>query len=508
MRKFVYLMQSRHGVYYVRLLVPKSLRTTDHRTERRISLRTKNRATALRLFWGTYAKMRRGMDKVEPWEIENATERDKYLKGIELIDAFKLDPHDCFALDELTNHLSNDQLVAYIHAWEHREAVQREASERLSAKSRPGVLSTKLPNNLSQLDASENDIPLTDAIKRFIGSKQTAGIATATKYQAQCNLFALVVSKHKSDFLISELSVQAVQRYVDILPKLPVKTKTTDMRSIDAIIASGDKRMGPKTLSSHAIAVRMFITWCEEQQYPIKKSLTEILKPLKKLKSDGKRVGFSESELKSLFESEEYQKGLFKLPHQYWLPLLGLFTGAREAELCQMHLNDVLKDVETNIWYFDFNQNEEKRLKTDESARRVPIHSVLIRMGFLDYVSIQKKTNRKLLFPDAIRSNNGEFSAFSKWFGRYRKKNGVVGSLKRRTDFHSFRHTIQQDLFEKGAREHFVNEIIGHSKAGSSEGVRTYYNRAQLKELQKTIERFKVGIDLSKIKRHGWRSKF
>jgi hypothetical protein len=52
-------------------------------------------------------------------------------------------------------------------------------------------------------------------------------------------------------------------------------------------------------------------------------------KPRAKLQSYEK---FNNDDLNKLFDTGEYRSGSFQEPFQYWLPLLGLYTGVRLEE--------------------------------------------------------------------------------------------------------------------------------------------------------------------------------
>jgi hypothetical protein len=68
----------------------------------------------------------------------------------------------------------------------------------------------------------------------------------------------------------------------------------------------------------------------------------------------------------------------------FWFPLIALFSGARRTEIAQLKVGDV-RQGEAGIWYFDFtSEGADQNLKTASSARSVPIHSELIRLGLLD----------------------------------------------------------------------------------------------------------------------------
>jgi hypothetical protein len=54
------------------------------------------------------------------------------------------------------------------------------------------------------------------------------------------------------------------------------------------------------------------------------------------------RSAFSSDDLKQLFSKATYATAYGRKPNQYWLPHLGLNTGARLNELCQLYADDVL----------------------------------------------------------------------------------------------------------------------------------------------------------------------
>jgi len=69
----------------------------------------------------------------------------------------------------------------------------------------------------------------------------------------------------------------------------------------------------------------------------------------------------------------------------FWLPVLGLFTGCRIEELCQLHCSDVIQY--DGIWCLDINDEGEKRLKNKSSKRVVPLHQILV--DDLNYPAMQ-----------------------------------------------------------------------------------------------------------------------
>lgn len=173
---------------------------------------------------------------------------------------------------------------------------------------------------------------------------------------------------------------------------------------------------------------------------------------------------FDHDDLVALFESDAYRTGSFETTSEYWLPLLGLFTGARLNELCQLRKSDIGKheNIDTVLILDD---EENKRLKTDASRRIVPIHSKLIELGFLDFV---KALPDGRIFPhlreDPLKP--GDFGQkASEDFRDYRRLVGVgnlEGEGKSRKVFHSFRSTFIDAMRRAEVPKDRRTRLAGH----------------------------------------------
>ena len=107
-----------------------------------------------------------------------------------------------------------------------------------------------------------------------------------------------------------------------------------------------------------------------------------------------KRGTFTVDHLRSMFgaplfvgcedKDHIYRTGTVQVrDHRFWLPLLGLWTGARLNELCQLGVEDV-GEVE-GILCLDINKNGGKRLKSKAAKRLIPVHPTLVQLGFRTY---------------------------------------------------------------------------------------------------------------------------
>ncbi|MDB5361653.1 MAG: integrase family protein [Rhodospirillales bacterium] len=130
--------------------------------------------------------------------------------------------------------------------------------------------------------------------------------------------------------------------------------------------------------------------------------------------------------------------------------------GGRLGELAQLHSGHV--KVLKGIDYIDFRDDHlSLSLKNAASVRETPIHPVLIRMGFLDFVASRR--NSLELFPEYSRGKLGQMAgAFSKRFGRLLDKLDLVDPD---LVYHSLRHTTKTHL-RQVCDESVAESIVGH----------------------------------------------
>lgn len=199
------------------------------------------------------------------------------------------------------------------------------------------------------------------------------------------------------------------------------------------------------------------------------------------------RRPWKEAELQTLFGQPLFQQ--FEIPKDwrcgkdaaYWIPLLGLFTGARLSELAQLRTIDILEISEISLILIT-NIGSSQQLKTSASKRSIPIHSKLIKLGFLDYVEKIKAHGSESLWPELKQRKNKPGGYFSNWFSNYRERIGLKGY----PDFHCFRHTVRSQLVEIETPEHVIDSLLGHEINGST-GAKVYTHRT-IKALKKAIE--------------------
>lgn len=178
---------------------------------------------------------------------------------------------------------------------------------------------------------------------------------------------------------------------------------------------------------------------------------------------------------------------------KFWLPLLAVFTGAREEELCQLHCVDVR--LEEGIWVIDINAKPPRRLKNATAVRLVPLHNEIVRVGFLNYVDELRGQGQTRVFPRLKPGGaDGRFGHnFTKWFTRYRQD---LGLYEPGLDFHSFRHSATTFLHQGGVEDSVLDRLTGHTTTGETA---RYTKGSNIGQLADAIQRMDTGLDLSSL---------
>ncbi|HAX21613.1 MAG TPA: hypothetical protein DCY64_15205 [Hydrogenophaga sp.] len=133
------------------------------------------------------------------------------------------------------------------------------------------------------------------------------------------------------------------------------------------------------------------------------------------------------AELKRLFEGSEFAAiaGNHGADAAYWMPVIGLYTGARPREICQLN-PQCDWGQEDGIYFLLFDKytaagkGVKKSVKTGE-ARRVPMHSKLVRLGLPAYLERLKTNGADRMFPGARIKKGNPFEVAGEAFTEFLK---------------------------------------------------------------------------------------
>ena len=245
----------------------------------------------------------------------------------------------------------------------------------------------------------------------------------------------------------------------------------------------------PSNAISKSTIKSMLITFKEFMRYAVKEEIIQnsLVDFIDMPNKSGalKRSPFTSEDLHKIFNPQVYPNPRRRKDiARFWIPIIALYHGCRQNEICQLNVDDVVQ--EKGIPCFSINSNgEDKSLKNKSSSRVIPIHPKLIDMGFLLYVEYQRKNKYEKLFSELTKTKrNGYGKIIQSWFARHLDHLGITDRSK---VFHSFRHTFETMAVEKRIPAEYQNAICGWTDQGVGQRVYAHKKdiRVMLEELSK-----------------------
>ncbi|WP_449412066.1 DUF6538 domain-containing protein [Pandoraea soli] len=268
---------------------------------------------------------------------------------------------------------------------------------------------------------------------------------------------------------------------------------------VKTILADG--RRHDETKGDYITIICGFLNW-----HRIRKGLPQLtaatLKPKRAAPAALDRDAFSIDQLGALFENAAAYRATE--PHKYWATIAVAFLGCRIEELAQVNLHtDLQHDQAMNVWYFVFDESPDddgvlrKSLKKHASWRRVPIHSVLVHHGFIEYLTTQKNEGFSRPFEAGWKPHVGKEDGGSiKWSHKITKWGGAELAKLRKAGlvpdgalayFHSMRHTFANTLAAAKVTEEYRAALQGQAYGGINSQTYTKLRHDHAK-LSETIE--------------------
>ena len=513
-----YLIKNRYGIFYFQYRIPTRLLAYSKGQKLiRLSLRTRILRNALK-----QARMLRTiMDKLAN---QFFTSTESFGKGMELLMKYNaMQPCDWNTMESFLEEL-NEAEDDFLD-----RAIKYNTAQLLETKS---IIEENdfLKKTIELLHNKDIDKNLYAADSLTSTSKDKAPLLSALveKYKTDCkNRWS---PKHSSsnerdifpkltlfleaigDKPVNELKKEDVLIYKNLVYKYPAnKNKKAAYKnlSLGEIITSDisvEDIISDETIGNHFTKIRSFISWCEDNSSFMPPDLKKPISnsPKNTTPDDEQRDAFSDEDLMNLFESKDYIQGIHSSPSRFWIPLLGLFTGARENELCQLYKSDVYQDVASGVWVIDINENsKDKKLKKPSHKRIIPIHKKLIGLGFIEFT---ESVQAERLFEDLPYLRDGYGDKFSKWFNRTYRKRCNVGQLPdEKKNFHSFRHTVITQLRNVHNIDKSVTaKLVGQQPSDPNETDR-YTKKLSIVENHKIINKLKFNVDFNKIRKQKYK---
>lgn len=297
-----------------------------------------------------------------------------------------------------------------------------------------------------------------------------------------------IVEAIGKDTPVSQIDDDRLQDLRRILARLPANRKKIYPKySIELAIERAEKEgrriLSPTTQKRYLDCLRDVLDVGVRKKFLLTNPAIK-LKPIKKefVAPDQKRLPWSNSQIVGFFTgkfyrscapdaSEPYRKG--DRAWRFWLPLIMLFSGARPNEITQLLVDDI-QQTKAGTWYLNVvaaeDEGEEKSAKNSYSQRRIPLHTEIIRLGFLQFVTSRKKAvkkNGKRLFFEIRPDKYGNTATYP----TKRLRDDFIPqeiALGERQTLYSLRHNVRDALRRAKAPPEALQAIAGWSAGGKS----------------------------------------
>ncbi len=318
---------------------------------------------------------------------------------------------------------------------------------------------------------------------------------------------------------VSLLSLEDIEHYLNTLQKIPKRRnasklyKNQTIKELLSLNLPEQDCLGWKRRGDSFNVVRKLLDWCANERRKYISSNPASNDELKVRKgSTSSYAIYTDDDLCRIFNHQDYVDAKLKRSWQFWTPLIAAYSGARQTEVAQLLVSDIVS-VE-GVWVFSINDNGEgKKLKNFNAKRLIPIHSTLIELGLLSYTDAIKARGESRLFPELNLGVKGWGHEVSKWFnGDNKNRKGFKKQVKLGDDdsilrnltgnkvFHSFRKSAITSSMRNSSSPHPKHfQVFGHEK-GLLLGQSNPYVKLAIDELKSAIESIDYGINHDALK--------
>ena len=336
------------------------------------------------------------------------------------------------------------------------------------------------PNNNSTTSDELPYLPiagglLSSNIKTFIDRKKVEG--KSIKEIGSDNKILEEFVEIVGDFDFSRVTKKEVSYYIDVQTKLPPNRKKSQkyrdltIKQVMELNLSQKETQTPQNINKRLSKLSVFGNWGVRQGL----LLTNPFSGMKFLvkKQPNRRQPFTTDDLKKILKPETYLNWTINFEHPYkihkvnnklpyyWVFLLGIFSGMRTNEMCQLRLSD-LKKVD-KIWFMFVEDSENTKVKTESSIRKIPLHPQLIELGFIDYVGNLRKKKKTRVFWELREDRDGFASKVSRHYNE--KFLPAIGVWeKHKKVLYCTRHTFINKLYSEKVDENVIKTLVEHEK--------------------------------------------
>ncbi len=505
------MLHQRGEIYVSRIIVPTALRPLLGRREITRSLRTADRREARRrlLLWENHIgaclslirAQGRSMDREQLDEITSrylATTFDE-IEGRLAMQAWSASDRDASSfelVDKAHQTVADLTQGNYGSVYEAAKAFAPDATEEALRKLCRRLLEVNqealkaevralagepliLPRSLvasgvtavPTAEAPSKDTPWLSDVARAYGDERVSGGFWTAKTELQNRTILALLADLLGNPQVGSVTKEGIRNLGHDVLRLPsnMTKRFPGVPPREVLVRlEGDSttpRLEPRSVNKYRQLTRSLFKWALDNDF-ISSNPAAVLKDVKESKARDDRKPFEDADLITYFgilPQDQQPK-----PFLYWIPRILAYSGMRLSEAAKLQRQDV-RSLD-GLWVFDVNDEVEgKRLKTEASRRRVPVHPRLIELGLIDFV---QGAPEGFLWPADMRTTKnperGDVDKLSKLLGRRLRASGIKDPKK--TGAHSFRHTVSTRLKGESVHDYQISDLIGHDDDSMTTG--------------------------------------
>ena len=316
---------------------------------------------------------------------------------------------------------------------------------------------------------------------------------TRITMHARLEGLAELIGGHRPLDSLTRADFNALRDQLRGYPKNRHRLRATRYQPLSQIIQGGKyEPIHARTAKKFFELARALISYAHDQGY-LKENLAAGLTFSTKGASSPRKRTYTSRQIEQLLNGPVYT---LKAPprwrlddYRFWLPLLGLYSGARLSELCQLRLGDIREEL--GVWVISISSSGARQLKTVDSERLVPLHKVILEAEFLAFHQQRLDATDGNLSATLFENLRvyGDLSpghTASRWFrGSDKDDKGYLGQCGLGDDeltYHGLRHTFIQQFRRQKLDMLIGKALVGHADRSTTGGYGDCYPSYVLKE--------------------------
>jgi len=314
--------------------------------------------------------------------------------------------------------------------------------------------------------------PLSEVRERFI-KRREGKVSDKLIEEYRRNLDELI--EIVGDIPIKGLTKDVLSdKYIETQLKLPInRNKNPRYRdlSIQEILelSNVDPQSGVN-VNKYLGRLSTVFKWSRNQGFVDENVFDGMKVQISKSEQRKRREPFTSEELKKILKPNTYLKWTKNFKHRwsdittnqnpyYWIFLIGIFSGMRTNEICQLRTSDVFE--EDGCWMFNIEESDTTNVKTKSGIRKIPIHPMLKSLDFIQYVQIVKDMGKDRIFWELNKERDGYQKKVTRHYNE--KFLPEIGVWKRQVKvLYCSRHTFINKCYKKGVNRDIIKYLVGH----------------------------------------------